>query len=182
MKNLIIYSNNIFLTFLYQCVGFSPQKFSGSWKTRVMNCFIFSFQRKNRLFETPSSLTIMVKLSALPFPESLPIGPLQLAILVVENRHAGNQKSHRDKTNKGNYHLELCMPLFVLSHCDFRSPALRFVPPEWLAAKGLFTRGASIWFLYVCSLERKAGKVYSQLFSCDVPLRSIVITSEVLYR
>ena len=95
MKNLIIYSNNIFLTFLYQCVGFSPQKFSGSWKTRVMNCFIFSFQSKNRLFETPSSLTIMVKLSALPFPESLPIGPLQLAILVVENRHAGNQKSHR---------------------------------------------------------------------------------------
>ena len=115
MKNLIIYSNNIFLTFLYQCVGFSPQKFSGSWKTRVMNCFIFSFQSKNRLFETPSSLTIMVKLSALPFPESLPIGPLQLAILVVENRHAGNQKSHRDKTNKGNYHLKLCMPFVGLA-------------------------------------------------------------------
>ena len=115
MKNLIIYSNNIFLTFLYQCVGFSPQKFSGSWKTRVMNCFIFSFQSKNRLFETLGSLTIMVKLSALPFPESLPIGPLQLAILVVENCHAGNQKSHWDKTNKGNYHLKLCMPFVGLA-------------------------------------------------------------------
>ena len=101
---------------------------------------------------------------------------------VVQNRHAGEQKSHWDKTNKGNYHLELCMPLFVLSHCDFCSLALRFVPPEWLAAKGLFTRGASIWFLYVFSLERNAGKDYSQLFSCDVPLRSIIITSDVLYR
>ena len=115
MKNLIIYSNNIFLTFFDQCVGFSPQKFSGSWKTRVMNCFNFSFQSKNSLFETPSSLTIMVKLSALPFPESLPIGPLQLAILVVENRHAGNQKSHWDKTNKGNYHLKLCMAFVGLA-------------------------------------------------------------------
>ena len=115
MKNLIIYSNNIFLTFFYQCVGFSPRKFSGSWKTRVMNCFIFSFQSKNSLFETPSSLTIMVKLSALPFPESLPIGPLQLAILVVENRHAGNQKSHWDKTNKENYHLKLCMAFVGLA-------------------------------------------------------------------
>ena len=29
-----------------------------------------------------------------------PIGPLQLAIHVVQNRHVGEQKSHRDKTNK----------------------------------------------------------------------------------
>ena len=34
------------------------------------------------------------------------IGPLQLAILVVQNHHAGTQKSHLDKTNKGNYHLK----------------------------------------------------------------------------
>ena len=34
------------------------------------------------------------------------IGPLQLAILLVQNRHAGTQKSHWDKTNKGNYHLK----------------------------------------------------------------------------
>ena len=29
-------------------------------------------------------------------------GPLQLAIYVVQNRHAGEQKSHWDKTNRGN--------------------------------------------------------------------------------
>ena len=28
------------------------------------------------------------------------IGPLQLAIHMVQNRHAGEQKSHWDKTNK----------------------------------------------------------------------------------
>ena len=31
---------------------------------------------------------------------TLVIGPLQLAIHVVQNRHAGEQKSHWDKTNK----------------------------------------------------------------------------------
>ena len=30
------------------------------------------------------------------------IGPLQLAIHVVQNRHAGEQKSHWDKTNNNN--------------------------------------------------------------------------------
>ena len=29
-----------------------------------------------------------------------PVGPLQLAIHVVQNRHAGEQKPHWDKTNK----------------------------------------------------------------------------------
>ena len=33
-------------------------------------------------------------------PELQIIGPLQLAIHVVQNRHAGEQKSHWDKTNK----------------------------------------------------------------------------------
>ena len=31
---------------------------------------------------------------------TLVIGPLQLAIHVVQNRHAGEQKSHWDKTDK----------------------------------------------------------------------------------
>ena len=31
---------------------------------------------------------------------SVPIGPLQLAIHVTQNRRAGEQKSHRDKSNK----------------------------------------------------------------------------------
>ena len=49
------------------------------------------------------------------------IGPLQLVIHVVQNRRAGEQKSHWDKTNKENYHLKLCMSffLFVLSQRDF---------------------------------------------------------------
>ena len=65
------------------------------------------------------------------------IGPLQLAIHVVQNRHAGEQKSQWDKTNKtymiwnGNF---LCLS------CPGATFALQrggFVPREWLAAKGL---------------------------------------------
>ena len=37
------------------------------------------------------------------------MGPLQLAIHMVQNRRAGEQKSHLDETNKENYHLKLCM-------------------------------------------------------------------------
>ena len=56
--------------------------------------------------------------------------------VVVQNRLAGEQKSHWDKTNKGNCHLKLCMS-FVLS-CTSAIFALRhggFVPRQWLAAK-----------------------------------------------
>ena len=42
------------------------------------------------------------------------IGPLQLVIHVVQNRRAGEQKSHWDKTNKENYHLKLCMSFVCL--------------------------------------------------------------------
>ena len=42
------------------------------------------------------------------------IGPLQLANHVVQKRRTGEQKSHWDKTNKGNYHLKLCMPFVCL--------------------------------------------------------------------
>ena len=42
------------------------------------------------------------------------IDPLQLAIHVVQNRRAGEQKSHWDKTNKENYHLKLCMSFVCL--------------------------------------------------------------------
>ena len=66
------------------------------------------------------------------------IGPLQLAIHVVQNRRAGEQKSHRDKTNKENYHFKI-MYVFCLS-CPSATFALQrgsFVPREELAAKGL---------------------------------------------
>ena len=54
------------------------------------------------------------------------ISPLRLAIHLVQNHHAGEQKSHWDKTNKGNYHLKLCMSLACLSQCNFCSQACRF--------------------------------------------------------
>ena len=43
------------------------------------------------------------------------IGPLQVSIDVVQNRHIGTQTSHWDKTNNGNYHLELCVPFVGLT-------------------------------------------------------------------
>ena len=42
------------------------------------------------------------------------IGPLQLAIHVVQNHHTGEQKSRWDKTNKENYHLKSCMSFVCL--------------------------------------------------------------------
>ena len=42
------------------------------------------------------------------------IGPLQLAIHVVQNCRAGEQKSHWDKTNRENYHFKLCMSFVCL--------------------------------------------------------------------
>ena len=43
------------------------------------------------------------------------IGPLQLAIHVVQNYHVGTQKSHWDKKNKGNYYFKLCLPFVGLA-------------------------------------------------------------------
>ena len=50
-----------------------------------------------------------------PTSSGLSIGPLQLVIFVVQNCHAVTQKSHWDKTNKGNYLLKLCMPFVSLA-------------------------------------------------------------------
>ena len=47
-------------------------------------------------------------------PLATVIRPLQLAIHVVQNRRAGEQKSHWDKTNKENYHFKLCMSFVCL--------------------------------------------------------------------
>ena len=54
----------------------------------------------------------------------LPIGPLQPAILVVQNRHAGTQKSHWDRTNKGNNHSILCMPFVGLAPMRLLRPSI----------------------------------------------------------
>ena len=64
------------------------------------------------------------------------IGPLQLAIRVVQNRRAGEQKSHcRDKINKENYHLKFCMSFVCLALATFALQHGGFVPREWLAAR-----------------------------------------------
>ena len=42
------------------------------------------------------------------------IGPLQLAIHVVQNCRAGEQKSHWEKTNRENYHFKLCISFVCL--------------------------------------------------------------------
>ena len=39
-------------------------------------------------------------------PGPLIIGPLQLVIRMVQNRHATGQKTHWEKTSKGNYNLK----------------------------------------------------------------------------
>ena len=70
-------------------------------------------------------------------PNFTRIGPLQLVIHVVQNRHAGEQKSHWNKNNKENYHFKLCMPFLSCSSATFALQHGGFVPREWLAAKGL---------------------------------------------
>ena len=54
------------------------------------------------------------------------IGPLQLAILVVQNRHTGTQKSPWDKTNKGHYHFitMYCMSFVGLAPVRLLRPSM----------------------------------------------------------
>ena len=59
-----------------------------------------------------------------PTSSGLSIGPLQLAILVVQNRHAGMQKLHRDKTNIGNYHFKLSLPFVGLTPVRLLNPSM----------------------------------------------------------
>ena len=66
------------------------------------------------------------------------IGPLQLSIHVVQNRHVGTQKSHWGKTNNIIWNSN-----FLCSSCTsvtFASQHGGFVPREWKAAKGLLRR------------------------------------------
>ena len=59
--------------------------------------------------------------------EGLNRPPLQLAIHAVENRHAGEQTSHWEKTIKGNYYLQKCMPFVCLVPVQLFSAA----PVRW---------------------------------------------------
>ena len=56
------------------------------------------------------------------------IGPLQSVIHVVQNRHAGEQQTHRNKKNKeltSWFTINKSVPLFVCSQCFSCSPAWR---------------------------------------------------------
>ena len=75
---------------------------------------------------------------------------------VVQNRHAGEEKSHWDKTNKGNYHLELCMPLFVLSHCDFKLSSIA-VCTTWMASCKRPIHPRSLDLISLCLLTGAEG-------------------------
>ena len=88
------------------------------------------------IFFNPSIYIQILPSDLLTF--SYRIGPLQLAIHMVQNDRAGEQKSHWDKTNKENYHLKLCMSVVgLVSAATFALQRCGFVPREWLAAKGL---------------------------------------------
>ena len=65
------------------------------------------------------------------------IGPLQVSIDVVQNRHIGTQTSHWDKTNNGNYHLELCVPFVGLTPIRLLLPICRFCTTWMETFKGL---------------------------------------------
>ena len=54
------------------------------------------------------------------------IGPLQLVIHVVQNRHTGEQETHWEKTNKGNYRFKWYKLFVNLSCPNTCSPAWRF--------------------------------------------------------
>ena len=83
-------------------------------------CFVPSLERRpkeDRNISFQDQATIAVRWNKfgfiLPLQKSS-IGPLQLAIHVVQNRRAGEKKSHWDKTNKENYHLKSCMSFVCL--------------------------------------------------------------------
>ena len=64
---------------------------------------------------------------------------MQLAIHVVQNRHAGDQKAHWDKQTKGIYTFKI-NGNFLCLNCPSTTLALKcfgLVPHEWLDAKGL---------------------------------------------
>ena len=59
-------------------------------------------QSDPRLPTYEAALTLICHIFTIPPSQLIIVGPLQLAIYVVQNRRAGEQKSHWDKTNKEN--------------------------------------------------------------------------------
>ena len=85
------------------------------------------------------------------------IGPLQVSIHVVQNRHIRTQTSHWDKTNKGNYHLKLCMPFVGLAPMRLlrpNMPVLYHVDGNLQGANFNFTHGNFNLFVSKLNLPR----------------------------
>ena len=83
------------------------------------------------------------------------IGPLQVSIHVVQNRHIRTQTSHWDKTNKLNYHLKLCMPFVSLAPMRLlrpNMPVLYHVDGNLQRANFNFTHGNFSLFVSKLSL------------------------------
>lgn len=99
------------------------------------------------------------------------IGPLQLAIHVVQNRHAGEQKTHWGKQTKGIYTFKINSNFLCLS-CPSTTFALKcfgLVPREWLDAKGLLGK-QNIQAKKVFRVESPAEKKTLIFFTNFVPL------------
>ena len=65
-----------------------------------MQPLIFLRNQKKIDFTQGFELEVFLLLESLDTKTSFGIGPLQLAIHAVQNRHAGTQKSHWGKTKK----------------------------------------------------------------------------------
>ena len=75
----------------------------------------------------------------------------------------------------------MCL-LFVLFQCgDFCSPAWRFVPREWLAAKGLFLHQARLtaaaWEISPREQDQATVLLYTPLLYCPLAVRSAHVIS-----
>ena len=68
--------------------------------------------------------------------KSVQIGLLQIAIHVVQNRHAGEYGVHWKKTNKVITILNDVWPLFLLSHCVSCSPVWRICSASKTSCNG----------------------------------------------
>ena len=95
------------------------------------------------------------------------IGPLQLVIHVVQNRHGGEQQTHRGKKNKeltSWFTINKSVPLLVCSQCFSCSPA-------W--------RALTTWkFTFIheqCSLKHKRNDSIWYELAVLVPVRSILL-------
>ena len=112
------------------------------------------------------------------------IGPFQLAIHVVQNHRAGEEKSQWNKTtNKGKYHLKiLCAILFVLSQCDVCTPAWPFCITWMASSKGpIQSHKPVLALLLVFPHEAYISKPFQRQWKFWTSLRFKYLISNLLF-